>query len=183
MVPTFGVPMVDLGPLLPEHLSEILVGIVLMLLVYWVLRSSVVPAFEDMYHKRLDQIQGGMERAAKAEAEAEAARQKYQAQLASVREDAARIREDAKNQGAQILADLRAQATMESERILESGRTQLDVERSQAIQQLRMQVGGLATTLAGRIVGESLENDERAKSTVDRFLADLEAEAGAHETV
>ena len=42
--------------------------------------------------------------------------------------------------------------------------------------QLRNEIGGLATTLAGRIVGESLEDDERARRTVDRFLADLESD-------
>ena len=41
--------------------------------------------------------------------------------------------------------------------------------------QLRSEIGGLATTLAGRIVGESLEDDERARRTVDRFIADLES--------
>jgi F-type H+-transporting ATPase subunit b len=40
--------------------------------------------------------------------------------------------------------------------------------------QLRSEIGGLATTLAGRIVGESLSDDERARRTVDRFIADLE---------
>ena len=39
---------------------------------------------------------------------------------------------------------------------------------------LRAEVGTLATTLAGRIVGESLEDDERSSRVVDRFLADLE---------
>jgi len=42
---------------------------------------------------------------------------------------------------------------------------------------LRTEVGGLATSLAGRIVGESLSDDERAKRTVDRFLAELEQQA------
>jgi F-type H+-transporting ATPase subunit b len=37
-------------------------------------------------------------------------------------------------------------------------------------------VGTLATTLAGRIVGESLEDDARAARVVDRFLADLETQ-------
>ena len=36
----------------------------------------------------------------------------------------------------------------------------------------------MATTLAGKIVGESLDDDARALRTVDRFLAELE-EAGA----
>ena len=43
--------------------------------------------------------------------------------------------------------------------------------------QLRSEIGGLATTLAGRIVGESLDDDERARRTVDRFIADLEDES------
>ena len=39
---------------------------------------------------------------------------------------------------------------------------------------LRAEVGALATELAGRIVGESLEDDERSTRVVDRFLGDLE---------
>jgi F-type H+-transporting ATPase subunit b len=39
---------------------------------------------------------------------------------------------------------------------------------------LRAEVGTLATTLAGRIVGESLDDDERSGRVVDRFLADLD---------
>jgi F-type H+-transporting ATPase subunit b len=41
--------------------------------------------------------------------------------------------------------------------------------------QLRQEVGTLSTTLAGKIVGESLEDEVRQKGIVDRFLADLEA--------
>ena len=48
-------------------------------------------------------------------------------------------------------------------------------ERQQAIASLRAEVGTLATELAGRIVGESLEDDERSNRVVDRFLVDLEA--------
>jgi len=40
---------------------------------------------------------------------------------------------------------------------------------------LRSEVGSLATELAGRIVGESLEDDARSNRVVDRFLADLES--------
>jgi F-type H+-transporting ATPase subunit b len=40
--------------------------------------------------------------------------------------------------------------------------------------QLRSEVGTLATTLAGRIVGESLDDDVRQSRVVDRFLSELE---------
>jgi F-type H+-transporting ATPase subunit b len=45
---------------------------------------------------------------------------------------------------------------------------------------VRSEVGTLATELAGKIVGESLNDDARAARVVDRFLADLETQsAGA----
>lgn len=176
MVPANGVLQeINLGPLAPHYLSEVIAGIVLMLIIFLIMWKVVVPAFEKMYEERSNQIEGGMQRAAKAEAEAEAALAEYNAQLASAREEAARIREDAKNSGAQLVAEARDKAAKESTRILESGRTQLEAERSQLILQLRGEVGGLATTLAGKIVGESLSDDARANRTVDAFLAELES--------
>ena len=44
---------------------------------------------------------------------------------------------------------------------------------------LRSEVGSLATDLASRIVGESLQDDARSNGVVDRFIADLEAQAPA----
>lgn len=166
----------DLGPLLPEHLSEILVGIALFIVVWWVMAKKVVPVFEQTYEERTAAIAGGIEKAEKAQLEAAAALEEYKAQLATAREEAARIREEAKSQGAAILADMRQQAQDESSRLLANAKTQIDAERSQAIAELRHEVGGLATTLAGRIVGESLEDDERARRTVDRFIAELESQ-------
>ncbi|GAA1378423.1 F0F1 ATP synthase subunit B [Luteococcus sanguinis] len=184
MVPLMWVPQeLDLGPLLPHHLSELFIGLILVGLVWAVLAKWVVPAFEKMYAERADAIQGGMERAERAQAEAEAARSQYAAQLSEARDEAARIREEAKNQGAQILAEMRDQATKESTRIVESARAQVSAEREQALNQLKGEVGGLATTLAGRIVGESLDDDVRVRGTVDRFLAELESTSEQRQTV
>lgn len=175
MTPNAGVLLeINLGPLAPHHMSEILTGIVLMLIVFLILRSVVVPAFEKMYQERSDKIEGGMQRAAQAEAKAEAALASYTDQLTQAREEAARIREDAKNQSATILAEAREKAVKESSRILEAGRVQLQAERTQLVGALRGEVGTMATALAGKIVGESLSDDERAQRTIDRFLADLE---------
>ncbi len=166
----------NLGPLLPEHLSEILVGIALFLVVWWAMAKKVVPVFEQTYEERTAAIAGGIEKAEKAQLEAAAALEEYKAQLATAREEAARIREEAKTQGAAILADMRQQAQEESSRLLANAKTQIEAERSQAVAELRHEVGGLATTLAGRIVGESLEDDARARRTVDRFIAELESQ-------
>lgn len=175
MVPTIGVPLeLDLGPLLPHHLSEIFVGILLMLVIFVVMWKFVVPRFEEMYAKRADLIRGGMERAEKAEEAAQAALAEYNNQLASARDEAAKIREAAKTQGATIVAESREAALKESARISENAQAQIAAERVQAMTKLKSEVGGMATILAGKIVGEALDDDERARRTVDRFLADLE---------
>jgi F-type H+-transporting ATPase subunit b len=74
---------------------------------------------------------------------------------------------------------MREQAQSESSRIVDHGKAQIEAERQQALTSLRAEVGALATSLAGRIVGESLEDDDRSSRVVDRFLADLELHEGA----
>nr|MBA2774298.1 F0F1 ATP synthase subunit B [Nocardioidaceae bacterium] len=90
------------------------------------------------------------------------------------RHEASRIREQAREEGAAIIAEMREHAQAESQRILQHAHLQVEAERRQVVQQLRTQVGTMATTLAGRIVGESLEDDERRDRTVERFIASLE---------
>ncbi|WP_232547741.1 F0F1 ATP synthase subunit B [Propioniciclava soli] len=163
-----------LGPLLPEHWEEFWIGLALFAIVYFAIAKFIVPKFEQTYAERTAAIQGGIEKAEAAQAEASAALEEYRAQLATARDEASRIREEAKTQGAAIIADMRQQAADESNRMLANAKAQIDAERAAAVNALRTEVGGLATTLAGRIVGESLDDDERARRTVDRFIADLE---------
>ncbi|MET0692648.1 MAG: F0F1 ATP synthase subunit B [Propionibacteriaceae bacterium] len=153
---------------------EVIASLVFLGILIFIITKYVVPRFEATYAERSEAIQGGMEKAEKAQEAAEAALKEYQAQLADARSEAAKIREDAKTQGSQIIADMREQAQAEAARIKTSAEANLEAERNQLMAALRNEIGGLATTLAGRIVGESLDDDERARRTVDRFLADLE---------
>jgi hypothetical protein len=50
----------------------------------------------------------------------------------------------------------------------------------QAITELRREVGRLSVELAGRIVGESLEDEARQRRTVERFLTELEGTPARH---
>ncbi len=73
---------------------------------------------------------------------------------------------------------MREQAQAEAARIVEHAHMQIEAERQQAVSSLRAEVGTLATELAGRIVGESLEDEARQSRVVERFLADLESSSG-----
>lgn len=166
----------NLGPLAPHNVWELIMGAVLMVLLWVLFAKAISPKFEALYEERSSLIEGGILRAEQAQAEANEAKQTYLAELAKAREEAAKVREDAKNQGALILTQMRQQAQTEANKLLDQGREQLQTERQLAASELKREVGGLATTLAGRIVNESLTEDERARRTVDRFLAELESQ-------
>ena len=166
----------ELNPLIPASWFEVGLSVVVFGAIVWAITKWVVPSFEKAYAERTAAIEGGIKQAEEAQAEANAALEAYRTQLADARHEAARIREDAREQGAAIVAEMREQAQTEASRIVSTAHAQIEAERQQAVQQLRAEVGTLATTLAGRIVGEALEDDDRASRVVERFIADLESE-------
>jgi len=169
-------------PILP-YMPELIFGLIVFGIFYFFVKRKIVPNLEKAYAERTSAIEGGMERAEKAEAEAAAAKKKYEDQLGEARAEAAQIRERAKEQGAQIIAEMRERAQVEANRITETAHKQVEAERQQAYVQLRGEVGAISTALASKIVGESLEDEARQRGTVDRFLADLESGAITPERV
>jgi F-type H+-transporting ATPase subunit b len=164
-------------PLIPT-IPELVIGAVAFFVVFGVLGKVLLPRIQQTLQERTDKIEGGLERAEEAQAEAARVLEQYRQQLADARHEAARLREEAKEQGAQIIAEMREQAQAEARRLTEAANAQIDAERQQALTSLRAEVGALATELAGRIVGESLQDEARQSRIVDRFLTDLEQRGG-----
>ena len=161
------------NPLIPTW-TELIIGIIAFLIVFGFLGRLLLPRAQKMLAERTNQIEGGLKRAEDAQAEAQQVLEQYRQQLAEARHDAARLREEAREQGAQIIADMREQAQAEARRVTEAAQAQIQAERQQALTSLRTEVGTLATELASRIVGESLEDHARQSGMVDRFLDELE---------
>ena len=164
-------------PLLPT-LTELIIGTISFLIVFGFLGKVALPRIQKTLHERTDQIEGGLDRAEEAQAEAARVLEQYRQQLAEARHEAARLREEAKEQGAQIIAEMRTEAQAEARRLTEAANAQIEAERQQALTSLRTEVGALATDLASRIVGESLQDEARQSRVVDRFLEDLEQRGG-----
>jgi F-type H+-transporting ATPase subunit b len=166
------------NPLIP-NIWEIAVTLIGFAILLFIVSKYVVPAFEKTYEERSAAIEGGIAKAEQAQAEANAALEEYKQQLTDARTEANRIREEARAEGAQILAELKEKAASESARITEQAHVQIEAERQSAVVSLRNEVGTLATELASKIVGESLADDQRSARVVDRFLADLESQQSA----
>lgn len=166
------------NPLIPNWWEVIVTSAGFLVLMFIVIKF-VVPALEKSYQERRNAIEGGLERAEAAQAEAAAMKADYEQQLQDARSEAQNIREEARTEAAQIVAAAREQATSEAQRINEQAAVQIAAERQQAVSSLRAEVGTLATALASKIVGEALEDDARSQRVVDRFLADLEKDQTA----
>jgi F-type H+-transporting ATPase subunit b len=152
-----------------------LVGFVI---IVYILSRTLVPRINQALADRQEMIRRSYSDAEEAKARLDAAEAEYRELIAGARADAAKQREEAREEGAQILADLRAQAQVESERIRQAAQQQLEAERSRIVEALRVEVGTLAVELAGRVVGEALADDARQRRVVERFLTDVESRAG-----
>ncbi len=166
------------NPLIP-HLDELVIGLIAFVIVFGILAKKLLPNINKVLEERREAIEGGIEKADEARIEAESVLEQYKAQLAEARHEAARLRQEALEQGTALKEDLRAEGQRQREEIIAAGHAQIEADRKQAALTLRQDVGKLATDLAGKLVGESLEDHARQSRTIDRFLNELEEKAEA----
>ncbi|MBX3093072.1 MAG: F0F1 ATP synthase subunit B [Cryobacterium sp.] len=166
------------NPLLPADYDIIWSAVIFVIVLVFFWRYAL-PRIQTMLDERSAAIEGQIEAATVAKAEADAALEGYRAQLADARGEAAKIREQARLDGTKILAELKEQATAEAARITAAAQATIEAERQAALVSLRSEVGSLAITLASGVIGESLGDDKKSTALVDRFLADLEADEKA----
>lgn len=156
------------------HGAELFIGPIAFAIIFGIFAWKLLPKIKKTLDERAEQIEGGLVKAEKAQEEAQQTLVAYKAQLNDARQEAARLREEAKEQGLEIIAQMKEQAQNEARGIVENARAQIEAERAQALASLRAEVGALSVDLAGRVVGESLEDEARQRRVVDRFLEELE---------
>lgn len=166
------------NPLIPAWYDIIwsAVCFVIILVVFW---KVALPKLTVLLDQRSAAIEGNIAKADEAQRKAEAALEEYTAQLAEARKEAGEIRESAREDGRKIVSEAKETASTEAARLTATAHAQIEAERQSALVSLRSEVGTLALDLAGGVIGESLSDDAKATSVVDRFLAELEASESA----
>jgi F-type H+-transporting ATPase subunit b len=158
--------------LLPPR-NELIAGIIAFAFVAFFMWKWAVPAINRMLEQRQAAIAGQLEEAEKAKAEAESLLADYRGQLAEARAEGNKIIEEGRQAAEQMRADILAKAEADAEQIRERARDEAAGEKARALAEARSQVGDISVDLAGKIVGESL--DQKAhQALIDRYLADLE---------
>jgi len=155
------------------------VELLIFLIVLGVVMRYVVPPVKKAMRDRQEMVRRQIEESRETRERLEQADAKYRELLGEARTEAAKIRDEARAEAGKIKADLREQAEREVAQIRQRGEEQLSTQREQVMRELRSEIGQLAVALAGRIVGESMEDEARRRATVDRFIAELDGMSAA----
>jgi F-type H+-transporting ATPase subunit b len=152
---------------------ELVAGIIAFSMVYFFIWRWVWPSMSKTIDARQAAVTGQIAAAEKAKTEAESLLSDYRAQLAASKEEGNRIVEEARRSAEQMRADILAKAETDADGIRTKARDEAAGEKSRALAEARTQVGDISVDLAGKIVGESLDESAH-KALIDRYLADLE---------
>jgi F-type H+-transporting ATPase subunit b len=148
---------------------------IVFILVLVFLARKVIPRITTMIDARQETIRKQFEDAEAAKERLVTAEKEYAEALAETRRDASRLREQAQAERAEIVEEARSEAQARVEEMLAAAADRVATERQQAILALRNEIGELATTLAERVVHDSLREDARQRKLVSDFIAGVGA--------
>lgn len=159
--------------------GELVVGLLAFAVLFFFTWKWVLPKFKEVLEQRREQIQGEMEKAEATRKEADKLQEDYRTQLAGARDEANGIIEEARATADQLRRDLQAKAEEESQAIVGRAQEEIRAERDRVFQELRAQVGSIAVEIAGRVVGQSLD-EKTHQRLIDEFIDEVASGAVAN---
>ncbi|KFF31521.1 F0F1 ATP synthase subunit B [Bifidobacterium bombi] len=157
-------------------LYDIVWSLVILVVVAVFFYKYFMPKFNSIFDERAEKIEGNFSKAAKAKEEADEAKKKYEEQLNGARMDASKIRDDARSEAKQIIADAHSKADADAAQITATAQRSIASQQQQAMVKLKGDVGTLATSLAGKIIGQELKDPDMQSHMLDQMLDDMENE-------
>jgi F-type H+-transporting ATPase subunit b len=159
------------NPIFPE-VNEIIWGGLSFLVLFLLLAKFGYPAIKKSMDDRTAQIQGDLDAAATAKAEQAAVLDRYNAELAGAKAEAARIIEEARQSADAVRKDLIARAETEATELRQRNAEQLTAERERLMGEVQGQVATLAIELAERVVESNLDRDAQLR-LIDSYIANV----------
>ncbi len=154
------------------HWEELVVGALAFAILFFFMWKWVLPRLNTMLEERRSKIQGELEKAETTRQEADTLLADYRAQLANSKEEANRIIEEARRAADQVRMDIQSAAEEEAQATVSRAQEEIRVERDRVFSELRAQVGEIAVELAGRVVGQSLDEGAHAR-LIDDYIDEV----------
>jgi F-type H+-transporting ATPase subunit b len=133
------------------------------------LRRFLYTPIMTMLEERRRRIEQGMKDAQMAAEKAAAAQAEFERQIAESKKEGQVILAQANEMSAKLREDILAAAREESRQMIEKAKTEIAVERKQAMADLEKQVADLAITVSQTVLRESLD-DATQRRLINDFL-------------
>ena len=161
------------SPILPE-INEVIWGGIAFLVLLFLLWKFGYPAMTKGLDDRAERIRSDLDAADTAKTEAQAELANYQEQLKGAREEATRMRDDARSEMDDYKAQRRAEIDAELAEYRERAKAEADAAKSQALADVRSEVAALAIGAAEQVVQKSLDRETNV-ALVESYINSVDA--------
>lgn len=150
---------------------------VVFLLVFIILWKWGFPAIIKMVNDRKEFIDGSLKKAHEANEKLANIQKEGESILQQAREQQAQILKEASETRDAIVAKAQEKAKDEGARLLSEAKAEIEAEKQNAIRDIRAQVATLSVQIASKILQEKLSTDDKQMELIDKLLDGVSADA------
>ena len=150
---------------------------VVFLLVFIILWKWGFPAIIKMVNDRKEFIDGSLKKAHEANEKLANIQKESESILQQAREQQAQILKEAGETRDVIVAKAQEKAKDEGARLLSEAKAEIEAEKQNAIRDIRAQVATLSVQIASKILQEKLSTDDKQMELIDKLLDGVSADA------
>jgi F-type H+-transporting ATPase subunit b len=162
------------SPIFPAA-NELIWGAISFVVLFALLYKFGFPALRKGLDDRTERIRKDLDEAETAKTEAQQVKADYEAQLSGARQEATRLREDARSETEEYKTQRKAEIDAELADYRERARAEADAAKEQALAEVRSEVATLALAAAEQVVQKSLD-DQTNRELVDRYIDQLQSQ-------
>ena len=126
----------------------------------------------DTVNERESSIKDAMSEADKARNEMAAIQESNQKVLKEARTEREALLKDARNTGAEIVAQAKTEAKTEANKIISQAQEAIQNEKRAAVNELKNQVAKISLEIAEKVIDTELANNDKQTQLVDKLLKD-----------
>ena len=139
-------------------------------IVFFILAKFGFPVLTDMVRKRQERIENSIRDAREIEARMASWKQDQEKMLEEVRREQSAILREATETKARIVADAKAQARAEADKLLSEAKLQIAAEKESALREVRKEVALLSVQVAEKVLRQELSDEGGQRAFLDKLV-------------
>ena len=141
--------------------------------VFLILKKYGWPVIVGMINKRSDEIEESILKANEANARLAGTNAETERLLAEAKNERLELLKEASKQKDRIIADAKAEAAKKAQDLLDKAKEDIQLERDNAIKEIRTQVAELSVSIAEKVVREKLSGDKAGLDMINKLLDEV----------